>query len=342
MSDLAEAGPEHLDISPEPDMVTLAGEAILSESGEVLTHIIPLSDGPLVVREVRPEEDSKSHNGNLVIMHGLSQLAHEGPSAALQEVLANKHPDRRLLAIETDNMGKFSDGLSLKDPSEIAAYTLEKMAGRRVEFLAELGSEDSPTTLVTTSMGSVITILALEIAKREGIDLHLDNVVFNDSAIVTENRVRTLLTFPLHMVPAVAVEFIKSPPQKAKEMLQVGKQAASSIGGKDLLAMVRQTHDLMFGSSHPDNDKLLEILASYPDTNFVFLSGIADPLRTPGVYSYISELLKEKGPCNVHVKSIGYAGHGRAVNFRRAASDISNVLAKYDPSYHRPQLKLVF
>jgi len=332
-----------LQSSPEiakPDEVNVYMHSIDIDDPE--NQIVDLihKKSPLIVREVVPaDRDAETElTGTIVIMHGLTQLSDKGPSAALHEILALKHPDKRVLAIETDGMGEYSDGLSLCKPGELASYTLEEMAARRLEFFRRVGSEENPISLVGTSMGSVLEIMALKMAKEREIKLHIKNVIFNDSAVIKEQgvgRIRKMAEFPLHMAVTLPWQLAKTSIRQKPEMLRIGLGALRGIGAKDLLAMGRQTYDLLFGSDHPDADEIAETLAHYPETHFTFLSGILDPLRDASMYSKFKRESLENAPFqdHIHVGRDPYAGHGRSVDSKAAAHAINRVLEKgYAPA----------
>ena len=336
-------GPESVLDSLSDDALFSKPEIASPDEVSVYIHEVPIDDqdspvadeihnkSPLIIREVVPADRSQETGitGSVVFMHGLTQLADMGPSAALQELYALDHPDKRVLAIETDGMGEFSDGLSLCKPEELASYTLAEMAARRLEFLRTLSTEDEPTTVISTSMGSIITMMALNLAKEKKIPLHLDKVIFNDSAIIPEqglSRLARMGKFPLHMVATLPWQLANTPLKEKAEMLKVGLGALRGVGAKDLLAMGRQTLDLVFGSDHPDADEITEILANFPDTHFFFMSGVLDPLRDASLYSKLAKKLK-----NVHVRRIGLAAHGRSVDSRTAEKDISRVTLEQYP-----------
>lgn len=300
-------------------------------NGSIMIHAFEASDGELIVREAIENNRDSDPVGNIVIMHGLTQLSNTGPSAALQEILAKQHPSRRVLALETDGMGAFSEGLTLFNPKQIADYTLDAMIDKRVEFLQALADEGKPTTLVGTSMGSVLEMMVLrEAVGRSDVQLNIDAVVLNDSAVVTKDRKKRMLAFLPHMLAATGIEFVLADNNKQRQrMLQLGFHALQGVGQKDGLAMGRQAYDLFFGDGHPTSDtqqKIMQYLEA-DGSDVIYLSGITDPLRRPQQYSK----LHRQYPGTVHVQRVAITGHGRSLNPWKVASDISQQLSIYCP-----------
>ena len=308
----------HLELDDEPGL-----------KGSVI-HIIQLEgeENPLVIREViLNSEIDQAKEGNMVLMHGLTQLSDAGPSAALQEHLALAHPNRRVLAIESDGMGEFSQGLSLKDLRGFTDYTLERMAERRLQFLKQL---QGPSTLIGTSMGTILIAKLLRAAERNNDYLELDSIVFNDSAVVVEERQAKMRGFLPHLLIAAGLEFARMPKDRLGHAFRQGKHALGAVGAKDGLAMARQIYDLYFGE-HPTSKDLHAIARCLQDqrTQFLFISGDTDPLRTPKIY----KALKEAFPDQVHVRRVPFASHARSIDPVRVEYDISKGLGDYVERY---------
>lgn len=320
-----------------PVIASLESDLELEEYEDRITSITHLwgdEADPLVVREVVPvDSEQTSPEGNIVIMHGLSQLAHEGPSAAFQEVMAIMHPNRRVLAVESDNMGEFSESLTLLDLREIMDYTIDRMAERRLKFLEALSATDEPTTLIDTSMGTLITMMALKKAADREIQLKIDNVILSDSAIVTKSRKPRMLGFLAHMPAAVVMELyhgVKNDHINHPQMFKTGVRALSALGLKDVLAITRQAYDVFFGK-HMDDPGMIHTFNSFPSTQFTCVSGTGDTLRTPRQYALWKQSAAHG---NVHIREVPWVGHGRSVNFEQLSIDTSNALHRYDKRHY--------
>ena len=250
----------------------------------------------------------------VVMLHGYTEMIDAGTGKNLHDALAPHYPDKRLISIATDGVGRYCQRVGWVDALRKDFSTMARDRHRLINVLAGTGK----VTLLDVSMGSVIGIELLhfdsllpdDVPIDHPLDrrLNFDAIIHHSSAQVPPGRI--ISDMIIRFLPHIYKDGLRvhgSMPHRAQGLLKVALAYPRSTP-----ALIGNLIHLLMGI---DPRKVASLAAKFPTG---YISGEHDPLAQNKCHLDLSA----NNPKNVSVYIKPGAGHADCLNAAVAAQDV--------------------